>query len=66
MSQYECWKAELEEAIGKARQGDSSVHVLRDHLQSLVRSMDTLRAEIDKIRPQDFQDAPPSPAMGEN
>lgn len=62
LSQYEAWKAELEEALKKARQGDSSVHVLRNHLLSLNKSMDTLKAELDKIKVQDFQ--PPAPVEG--
>ena len=59
VSQYEAWKAELEEAISKARQGDSAVHLLREHLQSLNKSMDSLKTELDKIKVEDFQTPEP-------
>lgn len=53
-SQYEAWKCELEEAIKKAKVGDTSVHLLRDHLHSLVKSMETLKVELDKLKMEDI------------
>lgn len=59
LSQYEAWKCELEEAIKKAKHGDTSVHLLKDYLLSLAMSMDTLKTELEKIRPEHFQPVPP-------
>ena len=58
ISQYEAWKAELEEAISKAKPGDTSLHLLRDHLHSMAHSMDTLRVELDKLKEEDFRTKP--------
>ena len=55
LSQYEAWRCELEEAIRKARQTDTSVHLLRDHLHSLNKSMETLRVELEKIKLEEVQ-----------
>ena len=51
-SQYEAWKVELEEGI---KQGGASVHLLKEHLHSLDKSMETLKIELDKIKEEDFQ-----------
>jgi baculoviral IAP repeat-containing protein 6 len=59
LSQCEVWKAGLEDALKKTRQGDSAAHLLRNHIISLRKSTDTLKVELDKIRVQDFQ--PPAP-----
>ena len=55
LSQCEVWKVELEEAIKKIKQANVSVHLLREHLYSLVKSIETLRTELDKIKTEDFQ-----------
>ena len=49
------WKSELEEAIKKVKQGDGMAHLLREHLISLTKSMETLRMELDKIKEEDLQ-----------
>ena len=56
-TQYEAWRCELEEAIKKAKVGDTTVHLLREHLHSLNKSMETLRVELDKLKIEDIQTA---------
>lgn len=58
LSQYEVWKVDLEDAIGKARPDDNSIYLLRHYLRSLNKGMSTLKAELDKIKPEDFQPPP--------
>ena len=54
-SQYEAWKVELEEGIKRIKQGGASVHLLKEHLHSLDKSMETLKIELNKIKEEDFQ-----------
>ena len=54
VSQCERWKEEVSTGMKKMQDSGASVIHLKEYLRSLVKSIDTLKAELAKIDPKDL------------
>ena len=55
VSQCDQWKAEVAEGIRKMQEAGAAIAHLKEFLRTLVKSVDTLKSELVKIKPSDFE-----------
>ena len=55
LSQCEQWKRELVDGIAALQEMGVSVAHLKEQLRTLIKVVDTLRVELGKVKPSDFQ-----------
>lgn len=55
LSQCERWKRDLVDGIAALQGTGVGVAHLKEQLRTLIKVVDTLRAELGKIKPSDFQ-----------
>ncbi len=59
LAQCDQWKREVAEGIKAMQEAGAAVAHLKEYFRSLVKSVDTLRAELAKIKPSDFEGTTP-------
>ena len=57
LSQCELWKTELADGIRKMQESGVPVTHLKEYLVTLIKSVDMLKVEIDKIKPETFEES---------
>ena len=54
LAECEDWKKQLVDGISKMESGGVVNHI-KEYLRMLVKATDTLKVELDKIKPEDFR-----------
>ena len=54
LAECEEWKKQLVDGISKMDSGGVASHI-KEYLRMLVKATDTLKVELDKIKPEDFR-----------
>ena len=55
MAECEEWKKQLVDGISKMQESGGAVNHLKEYLRLLAKATDTLRVELEKIKPEDFR-----------
>ena len=55
LAECEEWKKQLVDGISKMQESGGAVNHIKEYLRLLAKATDTLKVELDKIKPEDFR-----------